>query len=84
MPAAFTPAFAARLNSLCKIQVKEAQQGDRLQAGVAYLAPGGQQMMIDGRGASRTLRVFEDNREPRLNNAVAACNQATVKSLRRI
>lgn len=63
MPAAFTPAFAARLNSLCKIQVKEAQQGDRLQAGVAYLAPGGQQMMIDGRGASRTLRVFEDNSE---------------------
>ena len=30
MPAAFTPAFAARLNGLCQIKVKEAQQGDRL------------------------------------------------------
>ncbi|WP_372762914.1 chemotaxis response regulator protein-glutamate methylesterase [Pseudoalteromonas sp.] len=63
MPAAFTPAFAARLNSLCNIEVKEAQQGDRLRAGVAYLAPGGQQMMVDGRGSQRTLRVFADNSE---------------------
>lgn len=63
MPAAFTPAFAARLNGLCQIKVKEAQQGDRLQPGTAYLAPGGQQMMVEGRGANRTLRVFEDHSE---------------------
>ncbi|OUS74640.1 chemotaxis response regulator protein-glutamate methylesterase [Pseudoalteromonas sp. A601] len=61
MPAAFTPAFAARLNGLCKIQVKEAQQGDKLMPGTAYLAPGGQQMLIEGRGGNRTLRVFEDD-----------------------
>ncbi|MBB1293608.1 MULTISPECIES: chemotaxis response regulator protein-glutamate methylesterase [Pseudoalteromonas] len=61
MPAAFTPAFAARLNGLCKIKVKEAQQGDRLMPGVAYLAPGGQQMLVEGRGGNRTLRVFEDD-----------------------
>ncbi|KPH96308.1 chemotaxis protein CheY [Pseudoalteromonas porphyrae] len=61
MPAAFTPAFAARLNGLCQIKVKEAQQGDRLLPGVAYLAPGGQQMLIEGRGGSRTLKVFEDD-----------------------
>ncbi|WP_281546656.1 chemotaxis response regulator protein-glutamate methylesterase [Pseudoalteromonas sp. PAR1] len=65
MPAAFTPAFAARLNGLCKINVKEAQQGDRLVAGTAYLAPGGQQMLVEGRGSSRTLRVFEDD-SPRI------------------
>jgi len=63
MPAAFTPAFAARLNGLCQIKVKEAQQGDRLQPGTAYLAPGGQQMMVEGRGGNRTLRVFEDHSE---------------------
>jgi len=63
MPAAFTPAFAARLNGLCKIKVKEAQQGDRLDPGTAYLAPGGQQMMVEGRGGSKTLRVFEDSSE---------------------
>ncbi|UJX24655.1 chemotaxis response regulator protein-glutamate methylesterase [Pseudoalteromonas sp. CF6-2] len=65
MPAAFTPAFAARLNGLCKIKVKEAQQGDRLMPGTAYLAPGGQQMLVEGRGSSRTLRVFEDD-SPRI------------------
>lgn len=65
MPAAFTPAFAARLNGLCKINVKEAQNGDRLVPGTAYLAPGGQQMLIEGRGGSRTLRVFEDD-SPRI------------------
>lgn len=63
MPAAFTPAFASRLDGLCKIKVKEAQQGDRLQPGCAYLAPGGQQMMVEGRGSNRTLRVFEDKNE---------------------
>ncbi|WP_280631709.1 chemotaxis protein CheB, partial [Vibrio cholerae] len=49
MPATFTAAFASRLNSLCKIEVKEAEDGDMLRPGVAYLAPGGKQMMLDGR-----------------------------------
>lgn len=61
MPAAFTPAFAMRLNSLCKIKVKEAEQGDRLMPGVAYLAPGGKQMLVEARGGAKTLRVFEDD-----------------------
>ncbi|WP_426417573.1 protein-glutamate methylesterase/protein-glutamine glutaminase [Aestuariirhabdus sp. LZHN29] len=51
MPATFTNAFAERLNRLCKITVKEARDGDRLQPGVALLAPGGKQMMIDSRGS---------------------------------
>lgn len=63
MPAAFTPAFAVRLSGLCNINVKEAQHGDRLQPGVAYLAPGGQQMMVEGRGGNCTLRIFEDKNE---------------------
>ncbi|ELP1876188.1 protein-glutamate methylesterase/protein-glutamine glutaminase [Vibrio vulnificus] len=59
MPATFTAAFASRLNSLCKIQVKEAEDGDVLQAGVAYLAPGGKQMMIDGRAGAARLRIID-------------------------
>ena len=59
MPATFTAAFASRLNTLCKIQVKEAQDGDVLQAGVAYLAPGGKQMMIDGRAGAARLRILD-------------------------
>ena len=59
MPATFTAAFASRLNSLCKIKVKEAEDGDSLKPGVAYLAPGGKQMMIDGRPGSAKLRVID-------------------------
>ena len=61
MPAAFTPAFAARLNSLCKISVKEAESGDVLRPGTAYLAPGGKQMLIEGRSSSPTLKIMEDD-----------------------
>lgn len=63
MPAAFTPAFAKRLNSLCQISVKEAENGDLMKPGVAYLAPGGKQMMIDGTENAPKLRVLEDNSE---------------------
>jgi len=59
MPSTFTAAFASRLNTLCKIQVKEAQDGDVLQSGVAYLAPGGKQMMVDGRAGAARLRIID-------------------------
>lgn len=55
MPAAFTKAFAERLDKLCRISVKEAEDGDILRPGQALLAPGGKQMMIDGRGAVKIL-----------------------------
>lgn len=63
MPATFTKAFAQRLDGLCKIQVKEAEDGDTLRAGVAYLAPGGMQMLADGRSGQVRLRVRNDNDE---------------------
>ena len=55
MPAAFTKAFAERLDKLCKISVKEAADGDVLRPGLALLAPGGKQMMVDSRGAVKIL-----------------------------
>jgi two-component system chemotaxis response regulator CheB len=55
MPAAFTKAFAERLDKLCRISVKEAEDGDLLRPGLALLAPGGKQMMIDQRGAVKIL-----------------------------
>jgi len=63
MPAAFTLAFANRLNTLCKINVKEAEHGDTLKPGCAYLAPGGRQMILDGTAKSTKLKVIEDNSE---------------------
>jgi two-component system chemotaxis response regulator CheB len=55
MPAAFTKAFAERLDKLCRISVKEAEDGDVLRPGLALLAPGGKQMMVDARGVVRIL-----------------------------
>ncbi|QHD08233.1 MULTISPECIES: chemotaxis response regulator protein-glutamate methylesterase [unclassified Pseudomonas] len=55
MPAAFTKAFAERLDKLCRITVKEAEDGDILRPGLALLAPGGKQMMVDGRGTIKIL-----------------------------
>lgn len=64
MPANFTAAFAERLNQICKIKVKQAEEGDTLQPGVALLAPGGKQMMIDRRNGG-SIRIIESDQ--RLN-----------------
>jgi len=61
MPAAFTAAFASRLNTLCKITVKEAENGDVLKPGHAYLAPGGRQMLITGSEQSAKIKVLDDD-----------------------
>ena len=61
MPAAFTKAFAERLNVLCKIKVKEAENDDILIPGCAYLAPGGQQMIVAGTENAPKLRVLADD-----------------------
>ena len=65
MPAAFTGAFASRLNGLAKIEVKEAADNDVLRPGVAYLAPGGKQMLVDGSENQARLRVRDDD-SPRI------------------
>jgi len=46
MPQAFTGPFAKRLDGLCKISVKEAEPGDRLKPGCAFIAPGGRHLML--------------------------------------
>jgi two-component system chemotaxis response regulator CheB len=56
MPASFTPAFAERLNHLCQIEVREAVSGDVLQPGCALLAPGGQQLVLEG-GTQTRVRI---------------------------
>ncbi len=64
MPATFTPAFAKRLDQLCKISVKEAADGDQLKPGLALLAPGGKQMLVEGRAGNAVVRIIDS--EPSL------------------
>ncbi len=59
MPASFTPAFAERLDQLCRIKVSEARDGARLNAGQALLAPGGKQLIIEKYGDDDIVRVKE-------------------------
>lgn len=60
MPGSFTGPFAKRLDSVSKIRVKEAESGDRIQSGVAYVAPGGKHMRVDLRGATPVLTITTD------------------------
>ena len=59
MPAGFTTSFAARLNSLCQISVKEAVHGERILPGHAYIAPGSRQFSI-GRSGTNYVAVVDD------------------------
>ncbi len=46
MPELFTKSFAERLDAVCQLRVKEAEQGERLQTGHAYIAPGHSHLML--------------------------------------
>jgi two-component system chemotaxis response regulator CheB len=62
MPEAFTHQFAERLNSLCKIKVQEARDGDRILPGHALLAPGGHHMAVVRRGMEYAVHVYRGER----------------------
>ena len=62
MPAGFTKSLAIRLDQLSKIKVKEAEQGDILQNGVGYIAPGGYHLKI--RKVGTTFGIALDQTEP--------------------
>ena len=60
MPPGFTASFANRLNSLCRIQVREAQDGDRVLPGHALIAPGSFHTSLTRSGAEYKVRVASD------------------------
>ncbi len=60
MPPGFTRSYAARLDSLCRIAVKEAADGERVLPGHAYLAPGGFHLAIERSGANYIARVTSE------------------------
>jgi two-component system chemotaxis response regulator CheB len=57
MPENFTRSFAERLNGLCQISVKEAEQNDTVLRGRALIAPGGRHMLLKRSGARYFVEI---------------------------
>jgi two-component system, chemotaxis family, protein-glutamate methylesterase/glutaminase len=64
IPAYFSAAFAARLNDLCALEVREAKAGDHVQPGLVLVAPGGYHMVLKWK---TTHYVVELNEAPRVH-----------------
>jgi two-component system chemotaxis response regulator CheB len=62
MPPVFTKSLANSLNAKCSLMVKEAQDGEPIQANVAYIAPGGKQMKLVAStdGTNRLIKITND------------------------
>ena len=60
MPPKFTRSLADDLDRRSKVQVKEAVEGERLEAGTVYIAPGGQQMKLEAQLQSLKVHVTDD------------------------
>ena len=67
MPGTFTTAFAQRLDANCDISVKEAEHGDVLMPGQAYLAPGGKQMLIETVGMQKRIAIVDASSADKVN-----------------
>lgn len=59
MPEAFTKSFAQRLDNLCKISVKEAEHGDRILPGHAFIAPGHSHLLVKRSGANYVCELSD-------------------------
>lgn len=62
MPEGFTRAFAERLNVNSGLNVKEAEDGDRVRPGHGYIAPGHSHMRIEENAGERVLRIFQGDK----------------------
>ncbi len=62
MPVGFTKMYAERLNRLCQMEVKEAQNGDRIQQGRVLIAPGDLHMKVVRVGINYTVSCFQGDK----------------------
>lgn len=59
MPESFTQSFSQRLDSICRIHVKQAEDGERLQMGNAYIAPGHSHLLLSASGPAWTCTLSQ-------------------------
>ncbi|WP_203246242.1 protein-glutamate methylesterase/protein-glutamine glutaminase [Sporosarcina beigongshangi] len=57
MPPGFTKSLADRLDGLCNIHVKEAEDGELLENGTAYIAPGGKHLKMEKKGMNYFVKL---------------------------
>ena len=62
MPPVFTKMYSERLNRNCALEVKEAADGDLIEAGKVYIAKGGYQMKVKTKGNRKFLSVYEGDK----------------------
>lgn len=63
MPAVFTNMYAQRLNNSCKLEVKEAENGDEVLSGRVLIAPGGDShMRIITKGSGYAVQLFRSEK----------------------
>ncbi len=79
MPANFTTAFAERLNSLCQVTVKEAEDNDSVTPGTALIAPGNYHMLLRRSGARYYVEVKDGPRVHHQRPSVDILFKATAK-----
>ncbi|EPG76226.1 putative protein-glutamate methylesterase [Leptospira fainei serovar Hurstbridge str. BUT 6] len=60
MPVGFTKAFASRLNDNSKIRIKEAEDGEAVEAGVGYVAPGDAHLRIETRAGRKWIALGKE------------------------
>ena len=60
MPPGFTDTFARRLDAICQIHVKQAEDGETVYSGTAYIAPGGRHLTVARKASGYLLRVTDE------------------------
>lgn len=60
MPAGFTKEFAASLDKICPLKVKEAEDGEKIQSGVVYIAPGNYHVRIESNPFGNLIKLSQE------------------------
>ncbi|MCG2710863.1 MAG: chemotaxis response regulator protein-glutamate methylesterase [Candidatus Omnitrophica bacterium] len=79
MPAGFTSSMAERLNWLTKIDIKEAKDGDIIQAGHGYIAPGDYHMVVEMHNYNAVIRLNTDPKVNRVRPSITVMMDSVVK-----
>ena len=74
MPAGFTKSLANRLDQISQVRVKEAEQGDLIEKGTAYIAPGGYHLKIQKNGADFQIVLDNVAAHPRRASSSSGCH----------